>query len=336
MLVAIASFVYNFPKSEKIAPQELQGAMDKETQSEKFSNTQDALQASFSSIKHTNTNIPSDCVEPWIELFERSYKELLNNTGHLKAALGSLKCLESVSYSKKKDLIKACKEILNDLNNRELIEDAQKTCLAEILFYRAYVVDQMTLGQKDYKDLDSKILMNKIVALILNNPDKLQDLNPMAEALVAKEPKLYAAHKANLVAKTFSLTSVDPKSKDYNSAEQDYFNTLRELDKFQTNDSEAIEAHFLPYVLRNDFVTLAKVLDQYVQDYGENAVTLYYKSGIAWKQKDATSALAILDKGIRQYPDNQLFKDTRSRLEKKKPGESGAYMLTFKFDFINN
>ncbi|MEZ4814120.1 MAG: hypothetical protein R3A80_02800 [Bdellovibrionota bacterium] len=327
ILVGIATLVLKLKVAKETLPI---------TQSQTSQSVKDILQEPISPTEAQNKTqseeIPLSCQKSWNELLRNSFHDIGKSLESLREALGSMGCLKSSGYPKLSELLKNCSAAFENYNTLEDKEVAKNTCLQEMSLYRAYAIHNLTKSNTDYKNMSTRLLMNKLAALLSDpNPD-VELINKIANALAENEPHLYAAQKANLIAKTISITSKDPNSQDFKDALEEYVNTLDKLNSFETDDPEATAAKLLPDVLNNNYRALEEKINSIVSEQGESGLTYYYRSGIEWKRKRVSSARNYLDQAIALEPYNTTYKTTRKKIASLKAGEPGAYSIMFKFD----
>lgn len=287
-------------------------------------------------ILKDNNDIPLECQTEWKGIFEKPYDELVLSVETLKKVL-SLNCLKNSRYLKSEMMLKNCAVLTQDFGSIADEKKALAPCLDNFASYRAHVINEMTKGLTDYSHLETKILLNKLVALIENfDPKNLATIEAIAKALAENEPNLYSAQKANLVAQTLKLTTEGPDSANYDANVEEFKETLKHLEHFDSEDPERVAANFLPDILKGDYQKFENNLNDYVSRNGEDASTYYLRSGIAWKTLRVADAKSYLDTAIKLSPDNSIYLETKRKIATMKPGESGAYYLNLKFDFTSN
>ena len=287
-------------------------------------------------ILKENTEIPKECQSEWKGIFEKPYDDLVQSAETLKQVL-SLNCLKNSRYLKNEMMLKNCEVLTQHFGSKADEKKAIAPCLDSFASYRAHVINEMTKGLTDYAHLETKILLNKLVALIENfDPKNLATIEAIAKALAENEPNLYSAQKANLVAQTLKLTTEGADSPHYEANVEEFKETLKHLEHFDSEDPERVAANFLPDILKGDYQKFEHNLEDYVSRNGEDASTYYLRSGIAWKTLRVAEAKSYLDTAIKLSPGNEIYLETKRKIATMNPGESGAYYLNLKFDFTSN
>lgn len=296
-----------------------------------------AVQQPIADAAHRTKN---DCTDSWTQTAAEDFETVLK-----RVAAGELKTSPKCRESERKtfqfgsaDLSAAeCKKTAALFEARK--KDANlvvqnDNCTTKVMMYRAQVIDELSEGFADLSRLEPTVLINKLWSRTMRGKigaeDKAQNL-AIADALIAKQPDVYGAHKFKVLVHAMDAAT----SKNSSDATLDAFErAIENCEAFDLSDPELTEAEMLVHNAR-DPQQFREYLSQELEHDPTSPTLRYFQASTLWKDGDRTGAVAILNQLVAQNPKDTRARDTLQKSKTAKPGEKiFNVQLSFRFDKI--
>ena len=164
----------------------------------------------------------------------------------------------------------------------------------------------------------------------------------VADALIERNPDMYAAHKAKLMAlmlkelkfgeevdpgvynETYNqLLSFEQRGANDPVAEerQDSLGADGESAELSAVDRDLVHLPFLRFEAKGDYEAVSELAQEYVQSYPNSYVGYYYLADATWRQGDEEQAVSLFRRGLRNSVSEEAAREMLARLRSQDPLE---------------
>lgn len=220
-------------------------------------------------------------------------------------------------------------------------ERVQAVCVPRAADFRSFVIWQ--LGEGNIAGADTPELANQLYGSFLDlkhaSRADIERSLAVADALLARNPDMYAAHKAKLVALMLKelkfKQEVDPGA---------YENAYRELLSFAGEggpdpvaeerggarnaaaelngvDPDLVHLPFVRLGAQGNYEGMGRLAEEYVQAYPNSYVGYYYLASATWAAGDEEQALSLFRRGLRNSVSEGAAREMLQRLRNQDPLE---------------
>jgi hypothetical protein len=223
---------------------------------------------------------------------------------------------------------------------RILAEEAvQARCVPKAADFRSFVIWQR--GEGSLAEADTAELANQLTGSFLDlrhaSRADIERSLAVADALLARNPDMYAAHKAKLVALMLKelkfKQDVDPAA---------YENAYSELLSFAGSggpdpvaaeregasgaaaelsgvDPDLVHLPFVRLEAQGNFEASARLAQEYLQAYPNSYVGYYYLASATWAAGDEGQAVTLFRRGLRNGVSEEAAREMLARLKNQDP-----------------
>lgn len=226
-----------------------------------------------------------------------------------------------------------CRKLIENktVEEREkIINEPPHNCFIALFQYRAQIIDYLS-GKKEPKEYDTTILMNKIISKWSTGDLSKEALRynlKMADALIEKEPNLYAGYKARTAAIFLSRMQ---DFKEY--TDEDFNKAVSDCEDFGVADTELAELRLFEPAYAGDSEKLLQIAKDLNDRDPASGLGFYYIAAFNWKSGFSKEAVESLEKAVKLEPENERFKTSLQRVKTSKPKEQGLFEISLSFSF---
>lgn len=302
-------------------------------------------------IKHEATMFEL-CEESWREFVQRNILDLQNDIVRGRPLLSQI-CLDQmkkeVQFSQIKKFIDDCQLNQSPFEMREL----EQVCLTELQSFRAYIFREFKKNAKDSQEFDVSEVATQLLGGFLNleslSRDELDQNISIADALIARDPNVYAAYKGKLLSLLMKelkfkqavdisvyedlysellsfggLSEKDQVLAELQSVADANAGVLNEAIETRLNaselsgiDSDLVQIPFLRLKALGNSESLAEMAQDYITAYPNSYIGYLYLAEASWSTGNKAEAVSIFKKAPGNLLSDEAAFDFIRQIESK-------------------
>lgn len=268
--------------------------------------------------KGEDSDVHQQCVKIWQTVASTKVDDLIHEfkTGRMKT---DPRCLAHEGKTPQANSIYA--DCIFDAETAQL--KTPEACTKAIVFYRIKWVDLLSAGQSDYMGMSLPLLMNKIMSrffALSESKTDTKELAKMTKALVAREPGLIEARKADMAAR-LNADGLNPESlEEFNRSASAALNMA-------PGDGDLAEM----YLLSEKLLKRGENIERYISSHPESPTGYYYRASLNWDNKNQLAAIEDLEQIMRLNPSDPRYAKTLEHMKRRDPGDPFSMTVGFSF-----
>jgi len=285
-----------------------------------------------------DNDISKSCKGYWDEIvsgtIEQVSQDLMDGS-----IVKSEKCSKLEDGVFDKNVLTAIKDLCSKENMKKFGSDSLKTrkieemCMSYLMFYRAIVIDHVTGDTKDPFDYDSSVLLNKIVAktvLSAKSKESVKRAMALSDALIEKEPYLYAGYKSKAV-----LLILDKVMNNNDIPGEVFDGVIDNIEALDPQDPQMFEVLFSKYMFSKQYDSILFLADDMEKNEPKNGLGNYFSALYFWKNGKRDDTVSQLKKAVAKEPESERFKTALEKVKTAPIKQKGIFSAQFGFNLTD-